>query len=263
MSRRNQDKGRIEGPFVPMLVDTMASPAWKAMSPYARVVYYTLKSRYGHKIRNNGRIYLSARDGAEETGFDMKTVARSLRELRHYGFIVEMQTYCLGVLGKGKATHWRLTELGYMHEAPTRDFIKWDGEMFHEQKSPAYHKRQKRCLSKLKAGIKKQNPVPLHGTGCTTERHITVFQGAVQLPDEVFQGAAHTSQTDCATERHISRYNHSTVPDALVVPAADSAAGEPSGFVKPWLTLATAGLPVSDYWAWAWLSSLDCSPSLA
>src|SRR5215472_15234584 len=161
-----------------MLVDTMASPAWKAMSPYARVVYYTLKSRYGHKIRNNGRIYLSARDGAEETGFDMKTVARSLRELRHYGFIVITERHCLGVEGKGKATHWRLTELGYMHEPPTRDFLKWDGEMFHEQKSPAYYKRQKRSLSKLRADTEKQNPVPLNGTGCTTERHITVFQGA-------------------------------------------------------------------------------------
>ena len=48
---RHKDKGRIEGPFVPMLVDTMASPAWKAMSPYARVVYVALRSRYGHKIR--------------------------------------------------------------------------------------------------------------------------------------------------------------------------------------------------------------------
>src|SRR5215471_15427313 len=151
MSRRNQDKGRIEGPFVPMLVDTMASPAWKAMSPYARVVYYTLKSHYGHKIRNNGRIYLSARDGAEETGFDMKTVARSLRELRHYGFIVITERHC------------------------------------------------------LKADTEKQNPVPLHGTGCTTERHITAFQGAEQLPDKVFQGAAHINEPACTTERHVSR----------------------------------------------------------
>src|SRR5215469_14072574 len=213
---RHKDKGRIEGPFVPMLVDTMASPAWKAMSPYARVVYYTLKSRYGHKIRNNGRIYLSAGDGAEETGFDMKTVARSLRELRHYGFIVITERHYLGVEGKGKATHWRLTELGYMHEPPTRDFLKWDGEMFHEQKSPAYYKRQKRSLSKLRADTEKQNPVPLNGTGCTTERHISrlTTQGAV-----------------------------SVVPDAAK---------------SVWPTLALAGLPVSDYWAWAWLSSLDC-----
>ena len=44
MSRKVKDKGRITGPFVPMLVDTMASPAWRALSPYARVVYIALKS---------------------------------------------------------------------------------------------------------------------------------------------------------------------------------------------------------------------------
>jgi hypothetical protein len=100
--KSRKDKGRIEGPFVPMLIDTMASPAWKAMSPYARVVYIALRSRDGHKIRNNGRIYLSARDGAEDTGFDLKTVARCLRELAHYGFTVMTERGCLGVEGKGK-----------------------------------------------------------------------------------------------------------------------------------------------------------------
>ena len=77
---RHKDKGRIEGPFVPMLVDTMASPAWKAMSPYARVVYVALRSRYGHKIRNNGRVYLSTRDGAEET----QLIPRGARQLWRY-----------------------------------------------------------------------------------------------------------------------------------------------------------------------------------
>ena len=214
MSRPNKDKGRIDGPFVPMLVDTMASPAWRAMSPYARVVYIALRSRYGHKIRNNGRIYLSARDGAEETGFDAKTVARCLRELRHYGFIVATKAHCLGVEGKGTATHWRLTELGYMHEPPTKDFLKWNGEMFHEQKSPAFYSRRERSLAKLRTGPKKQNPVPLNGTGCTTERHIPVYQGAVQLLGEVYHGAVHINELACTTERHISRVNHSAAGSA-------------------------------------------------
>jgi hypothetical protein len=180
---RHKDKGRIEGPFVPMLVDTMASPAWKAMSPHARVVYIALRSHYSHKIRNNCRIYISARDGAEETGFNMKTVARCLRELRHYGFIVLTKPHALGV---GTATHWRLTELGYMHDPPTKDFLKWDGELFHEQKTPAYYKRQ--------------------------ERHfIPVYQGAEQLPEKVFQRAVHISEPACTSERYISRVNHSAV----------------------------------------------------
>jgi hypothetical protein len=119
---RRKDKGRIEGPFVPMLIQTTSCRAWRAMSPYARIVYMALKSRYGPGIKNNGRLYMSARDGAEETGFNIKTVARSLRELQHYGFTVMTKAGCLGVEGKGVAPHWRLTELGYMHEPPTRDF---------------------------------------------------------------------------------------------------------------------------------------------
>jgi hypothetical protein len=208
MSRHHKDKGRIEGPFVPMLICTRKSPAWRALSPYAREVYVTLKSRYGFDARNNGRIYLSTRDGAEETGFNDKTIARCLRELQHYGFIVMTEAGCLGVNGKGKAPHWRLTELGYMREPPTRDFLKWDGEMFHEQKSPAYYKRQERSLAKLRRG-QKQNPAPINGAECTDQRCIPVHQGAVQLPDKVHQGAVHISDSACTTDRRISRVNHS------------------------------------------------------
>jgi hypothetical protein len=185
------------------------------MSPYAREVYHSLRSRYSLDARNNGRIYLSARDGAEETGFDLKTVARALRELRHYGFMVMTEAGCLGVEGKGKAPHWRLTELGYRGEPPTRDFLKWSGEMFHEQKSPAYYKRQDRSLSKLRTDSEKQNPVPLNGTDCTAERHIPLYQGAEQLPEKVYQRAAHTNDQPCSTERHISRVNHSQPEIAL------------------------------------------------
>jgi hypothetical protein len=184
--------------------------AWRAMSPYARVIYIALRSRYGHKIRNNGRIYLSTRDGAEETGFNDKTVARCLRELQHYGFIVMTEPGCLGVNGKGKAPHWRLTELGYLLDPPTRDFLKWDGEIFHEQKSPAYCKRQERCLDKLRDG-QKQNPAPINGAGCTDQRSIPVHQSAVQSPDKLHQGAAHINDSTCTTDRHISRINHSSV----------------------------------------------------
>jgi hypothetical protein len=164
---RHKDKGRIEGQFVPMLIQTTTCPAWRAMSPHAREVYRVLKSRYSHNSKNNGRIYLSARIGAEETGFNSKTVVRSLRELTHYGFIIMTEAGCLGFNGKGKAPHWRLTELGYMHDMPTKDYLKWDGELFHEQKSPAYYKRRDRSLAKLK----KQNPVPERGTGCTMARY--------------------------------------------------------------------------------------------
>jgi hypothetical protein len=167
---RAYDKGRIGGAFVPMLIDTTNTAAWKAMSAFARVIYHTsLKSRFRPKDHNNGRIYASTRKIVEETGFNQKTCARGLRELEYYGFIVKTAGASLGVDGRGKAAHWRLTELGYMHEPPTRDYLRWDGELFHEQKSPAYYKRQERNLANLRHG-QKQNPEPLNGSGCTAQR---------------------------------------------------------------------------------------------
>jgi hypothetical protein len=54
---------------------------------------------------------------------------------------------CLGVDGNGMAPHWRLTEVGYMNDPPTRDFGRWDGTKF------------KDCVSRRRRP-KEQNPVP-------------------------------------------------------------------------------------------------------
>jgi hypothetical protein len=53
MSRR-RDKGRL-APFVPLLKETIATPAWRAMSPSARCVYIALKQRYSSNFKNNGK----------------------------------------------------------------------------------------------------------------------------------------------------------------------------------------------------------------
>src|SRR5262245_5840894 len=114
-------------PFVPLLVDTLESPAWRAMSHGAKILYVALKRRYNNKNHNNGRIYLSQRDAARELRSHHNEIARWYRELQHYGFIVMVTPGVLGVEGKGKAPRWRLTELGYMRELPSRDFMGWDG----------------------------------------------------------------------------------------------------------------------------------------
>jgi hypothetical protein len=104
------------------------------MSPYARLVYIALKARYSINLRNNGRIYLSVRVAARETGLSKNAAARSFHEMRHYGFVVMTAGGCLGVGGRGKAPHWRLTELGYMTDPPTRDFLRWGGTIFQPTK---------------------------------------------------------------------------------------------------------------------------------
>jgi hypothetical protein len=137
MSKRNQDKGRLP-PFVPYLKETMQEPAWKAMSLGARMLYLHIKARYNKQSHNNGRLYLSTRTAAKELGgSSLHQVGRWFRELQHYGFIVMTAGSCLGVDGKGRASKWRLTELGYMNDPPTRDYSRWQGDLFVHQTARA------------------------------------------------------------------------------------------------------------------------------
>jgi hypothetical protein len=95
-------------------------------------------------------VYLSTRAAVTELGSHSHrdNIRRWFRELQYYGFINMISAGHLGVEGKGKAPHWRLTEEHYLGQPPTRDFLRWDGVIFHEQKSPKYY------------ATKKQNPGP-------------------------------------------------------------------------------------------------------
>jgi hypothetical protein len=132
---RKKDKGRIGGPFVPLLKETLNCAAWKAMEPSSRLLYIALKGRYGIDAKNNGKLYMSVRIAMEEIGLAFNTICRGFQELQHYGFAVMTEGGCLGVDGKGKSPHWRLTELGYMHDQPTKDYLRWDGVLFGKSKN--------------------------------------------------------------------------------------------------------------------------------
>jgi hypothetical protein len=139
MSAR-RDKGRLS-PFVPLLKGTMKEPAWIALSHGARSLYVALKGRFNSKLGN--AVYLSVRVAAEEIGSNKDYVARWFRELQHYGFIVMVSPGHLGVEGRGKAPHWRLTEEWFAGQAPTHDYQQWNGEKFHEQQRPQILRSQK------------------------------------------------------------------------------------------------------------------------
>jgi DNA-binding transcriptional regulator YhcF (GntR family) len=94
--------------------ETLDAPAWKALSHGARSLYVAVKRRYNSNNHNNGRVWLSQRDAAQEIGSHHNEIARWYRELQFYGFIRMMTPGGLGVHGQGKAPHWRLTEIGYM-----------------------------------------------------------------------------------------------------------------------------------------------------
>jgi hypothetical protein len=150
MSKKNSGP-----PFVMVTNQVLDAPAWRAMSHGARSLYIALKRRYWPNKKNNGRIYLSVRDAAEELGSGRTQIIRWFRELRYYGFIVMMNAGCLGLDGKGKAPHWRLTEVSYMRgtsspgteDMPTMDFVKWNGVRFSKHREGGDRLRRLRIVS--------------------------------------------------------------------------------------------------------------------
>src|SRR5262245_11393045 len=158
---KNRDKGRL-GPFVPLLKDTLDSLAWKAMSHGAKVLYIALKRHYNLQSHNNGRLYLSHRKASHEIRSRPAQIVRWFRELQYYGFIVMQRPGGLGVYGRGRAPQWRLTELGYMRDPPTRDFERWNGVRFSQ-----HHPGGDRP--------KKQNPAPEKGSGALRKRRALVL----------------------------------------------------------------------------------------
>jgi hypothetical protein len=133
-------------PFVMIQRTVLDSPAWRAMSHGARSLYLALRRRYNNDFHNNGKIYLSVRIASKEIGASKNSVAVWYHELRHYGFIVMTKPGNLGLNGAGRAAHWRLTELGYLKEHPTRDFERWDGTLF-EPSQILGHTKTKPCPS--------------------------------------------------------------------------------------------------------------------
>jgi hypothetical protein len=110
--------------FVQLHLDLLNAPAWRAMGAAARVLYIALKRQFNGK--NNGELYLSHREAVVELGLARPTIARGFLELQHYGFTVMTSPGWLGIDGKGRAPHWRLTEIDTADSAATMDFKRWD-----------------------------------------------------------------------------------------------------------------------------------------
>jgi hypothetical protein len=151
MSRKNKAY-KIRGQFTPLFYETTRSPAWKQLS--LRALFIALRMRC---FKNNGHVYLSQREAEEELGRGSRNhIANWYRELGHYGFIVKTEAASLGVDGKGKAPHWRITDLptGSGGETPaTKDFLRWDGTVFEPHVRPSW-----KWNARKQAALKKQNP---------------------------------------------------------------------------------------------------------
>ena len=126
-----KDSG-IYGQFVPLHHAMLDAPAWCAMSHGARSLYIALRRRVP---RGRNQAFLSYRQAEIELRSSRRKIAEWFKELEYYGFLVLASHGCLGVDGKGKSPHWRLTELGTtsktspegLPEPPTRDYLSWEG----------------------------------------------------------------------------------------------------------------------------------------
>ena len=112
MSNRHKirAKGHIPGQWTALRWELLDSLAWKVMSHGARLLYICLLRRLSYNAFNNGRIFRSTREAANEIGAGQRAVWIWFKELEHYGFIAMTDPGCIGP--KGKAAHWRITRYG-------------------------------------------------------------------------------------------------------------------------------------------------------
>jgi hypothetical protein len=154
MSRKKQND-RLP-PFVPLFRETLKTPAYRQLSFGARALFTAMRMRC---VKNNGHVYLSQRDVGEELGHkDRNDIANWFRELTHYGFIVQTEAASLGVDGKGKAPHWRITDMPTRNgsgqlDAATSNFLHWDGVLFEPHIRPS-----RRWNARKLTDLARQNP---------------------------------------------------------------------------------------------------------
>jgi len=188
MSRKERKKN-LPGPFVPLIKATMATPAWRAMSFGARLLYAELRGRLRNDSKDNGKRWASCRNAAKALGTNStRSVVRWFAENEHYGFLRKTGEGFLGADGRGIAARYRLTEYPYGTNPATRDFEKWDGKPF--------------VYAPRRSGRKKQNPVSLGDTPRVPQGHIRKTSGrtSVCAPEGHID-----SSPRCAPKGHISR----------------------------------------------------------
>jgi hypothetical protein len=256
MSKRNKDKGRL-APFVPLLKETIASPAWCAMSPAARCVYIALKQRYSQNFRNNGKLYLSTRKAAEEVGITSRaTITQCFREMQHYGFVVQTSPGFLGVEGKGKAPHWRLTEIGYMADPPTKDFLSWNGKPFSA--------KSKRGFANPALRKYRRNPTRIMGREKNIPDHDTVQGGPRHSPLLDHDTVHSNPQVDHDTV-HMADPRWTTTQSITSLTTWAARAGSKEGELQPPAHAPighNAGPPLEPEWTTPVLTETEYTPAL-
>ncbi len=115
-----------EGQYINLSYFQLRSPAWRSLSGAAIKVLLELHTRFNGT--NNGRLFLSLNEGAENLGMGKATVQRAYTELEKKGFIVKTRE---GNWYQRQAHEWRLTTKPTQkgngkREPPTYDWKRWE-----------------------------------------------------------------------------------------------------------------------------------------
>jgi hypothetical protein len=193
MSKKRQRMST--GPYVAVPKTIWEAPAWREMSPEARLLWIDLRGRLRNDGLNNGSVHRSCRAAAKSIGFCTNTIVRGFAENEHFGFLRKTSEGFLGADGRGIAAKYRFTDLAYNTQAPTRDYERWDNEPF------VYAPRGGRNYARRR-DRKKQNPVSREETVRLTGRDIRKAPGEVSV---CLTGRDIGSAPECLTGRDISR----------------------------------------------------------
>jgi DNA-binding transcriptional regulator YhcF (GntR family) len=112
------------GTFIQIHHFMMGTPAWGSLTPAQRAVYVAIAARYDGK--NNGRIALSHRDGANLCNINRETAGSAFHRLQEIGFI-ELVTPGGFSRKTPHAAEWRLTMYlcNVTDELPSKAFLRW------------------------------------------------------------------------------------------------------------------------------------------
>jgi hypothetical protein len=181
MSGKKSSKGERLPDFVPLIRETLKSAAYNQLSLGARALFTALSAKC---VKNNGHVYLSLRDAGKALNHQNRNdLANWFRELVHYGFLVMTEAASLGVDGKGKAPHWRITDKPTRNAATgqwdtTKDFLRWDGVVFEPHVRPS-----RRWNARKEEALKKQNP-GRHVRTAVDDTSVPVLGGTFVPPEE-------------------------------------------------------------------------------
>jgi hypothetical protein len=197
MSRKS--KGKLP-PFTAIIRHTTKTAAWKALSVGAKATFVALQSLHNDRAQN--AVWISARDGVEKFGLgpNKNRVGTWLNELEHYGFTVKIQGHHLGLTGKGKSAHYRLTDRYHAGKPPTYDFQNWGGVLFERKKRKASAAE----IARLDA-LQKPNPVRNLRTVCPETTDIRGSAEMVEIgnkcpePTDIRNGFGCPEPTDIAS----------------------------------------------------------------